>query len=77
MLSQALPDNRCYLTDIAEATALGAAISARMAVTGLSLVEASGDLKVEYVEANKTRLPAFESYKREWLRLVASSLEEK
>ncbi len=73
LLSQALPDNSCYLTDIAEATALGAALAARMATSGLSLSEAAGNLKVEYIEAEKKTIPAFEAYKRAWLALVESN----
>lgn len=77
ILSQALPENRCYLTDIAEATALGAAIIARMAVNGLSLSEAAGNLHVEYTEAEKRPMSAFEEYKNAWLKLVGGAQEEK
>lgn len=73
LLSQALANNPCYLTDIAEATALGAAMVARMSDTRLSLGEVAADLRVEYIEVEKKAFTGFESYKREWLSLVGST----
>lgn len=56
-----------YVTDIAEATALGSAMSAMLAMGKKTLSELSG-----YVTVNKTKIvpeeiPGYEEYKRLWL----------
>jgi sugar (pentulose or hexulose) kinase len=67
LLSAALPDNRVFLTDIAEATALGAAMTAKMALTGKGLPDLAGDVEVEYQEIPKTAIPELFSYREAWL----------
>jgi hypothetical protein len=54
LLASALPDNRVFLTDIAEASALGAAMTATMALSGKSLADLAGDFETEYREVEKS-----------------------
>jgi sugar (pentulose or hexulose) kinase len=68
LLSSAFPDNRVFLTDIAEATALGAAMTAKMALTGKSLAELSGDFEIGYQEQEKGSFPEMEAYRQAWLK---------
>ncbi len=70
LLSAALKDNRVYLTNIAEATALGAAMTAKMALTGQKLSDLEDDFPVEYTEVEKLSFPSFEAYRQKWLELV-------
>ena len=67
LLTSALADNKVYLTDIAEATALGAAMTAKMAMSGKSLAELAGDFRIDYTEQVKCSLPELESYRQAWL----------
>ncbi len=69
LMSAALPENKVLLTDIAEATALGAAMTAKMALTGKKLADLAGDFSVEYTEIPKQIFPGFEAYKKAWLAL--------
>ncbi len=71
LLSAALQKNRVCLTDIAEATALGAAMTAKMALSGASLSDLAGDFEVEYKEVPKRDFPALGSYRDAWLDLVS------
>lgn len=70
LLSAALPANRVSLTDIAEATALGAAMTAKMALTGKKLAELATDFEVEYKEVPKRTIPALLPYRVAWLAQV-------
>ena len=72
LLSAFYPENRIYLSDIGEATALGAAMIAKMAVTGKSLADLSGDFEIEYHEVEKTALPELPSYWETWMKLAES-----
>ncbi|MDR0689145.1 MAG: carbohydrate kinase [Spirochaetaceae bacterium] len=67
LVSASLPDNRVFLTDIAEATALGAAMTAKMALTGKGLADLSGDFEVEYGEVAKNTIPELFPYREAWL----------
>ena len=67
LLASALPDNRVFLTDITEASALGAAMTAKMALSGKSLAELSGDFEVSYQEQEKDLLPELEAYRQVWV----------
>ncbi|MDR2631894.1 MAG: carbohydrate kinase [Spirochaetaceae bacterium] len=67
LLSASLRDNRVFLTDIAEATALGAAMTAKMALTGKGLSALSADFDVEYKEVAKSNIPALFPYREAWL----------
>jgi sugar (pentulose or hexulose) kinase len=67
LLSSALSDNRNFLTDIAEATTLGAAMTAKMALGGKALNELAGDFEIEYREQEKSDIPELFSYREVWL----------
>ena len=66
LLSAALPDNGVYLTGINEATALGAAMTAKMALTGKSLAELSGDFDPDYKEIEKSGRLELAVYRKAW-----------
>jgi sugar (pentulose or hexulose) kinase len=70
ILSSAFKNNRVYLTGIAEATALGAALSAKMALTGKEIAGLSGDFTVDYQEVPKSDIPEIFSYRKAWTREV-------
>jgi sugar (pentulose or hexulose) kinase len=70
LLSSAFAHNKVYLTGIAEATALGAAMTAKMALTGKSLAELSGDFEVDYQEVEKSDIPELFSYRQAWMKQV-------
>jgi sugar (pentulose or hexulose) kinase len=67
LLSSALKDNRVSLSDIAEASAFGAAMTARMALTGQGLSALSKDFEVEYQEIRKAAIPELFPYRAAWL----------
>ncbi|MDR2952130.1 MAG: carbohydrate kinase [Treponema sp.] len=67
LLSSALAGNRVYLTNVIEASALGAAMTAKMALTKKSLRDMAGDLKVSYQEVEKINLPELFSYREAWM----------
>jgi sugar (pentulose or hexulose) kinase len=62
--------NRYCLSDIAEATALGAAMTAKMALTHETLANLAADFTVEYREVPKSPLPELAAYREAWLRLA-------
>jgi sugar (pentulose or hexulose) kinase len=83
LLSSYLTNNRVFLTDIAEASALGAAMTAKMALTGksqrdqsqrdqsqrdLSLGDLAGDFEIAYQEVPKAPIPELVSYREAWLQ---------
>lgn len=70
LLSAALPGNKVSLTNIAEATAFGAAMTAKMALTGKKLSDLAEDFSVEYAEVPKRLFPDFAAYKAAWTALV-------
>ena len=70
LLSAAYRDNKVYVTDIAEATALGAAMMAKLALTGTSLSELASDLEIEYQEVEKSDMPELFSYREAWVGQV-------
>jgi sugar (pentulose or hexulose) kinase len=67
LLSAALPENGVFLTDIAEATAFGAAMTAKMALTGKQLGDLAGNFDIDYQELAKTTIPELVSYREAWL----------
>ena len=67
LLASALPDNRVCVTDISEATALGTAMTAKMALCGKSLNDLAGDFEVSYQEQEKSSFPELEAYRDAWL----------
>jgi sugar (pentulose or hexulose) kinase len=70
VLSSAFRDNRVYLTDIAQATALGAAMTAKTALTGKSLASMAGDFEVDYQEVVKPDMPELFTYRKAWTEQV-------
>jgi sugar (pentulose or hexulose) kinase len=70
LLASSLPDNKTYLTDIAEAAALGAAMTAKMALTGKSLKDLAGDFEISYREQEKKSIPELAAYREAWLELA-------
>ncbi|MDR1308145.1 MAG: carbohydrate kinase, partial [Treponema sp.] len=70
LLASALKDNRAFLTDIAEATALGAAMTAKMALGGKALNELAGDFEITYLEQEKQEMAELDSYRKAWTALA-------
>ncbi|MEJ5189515.1 MAG: FGGY family carbohydrate kinase [Breznakiellaceae bacterium] len=66
LLSAALPGNPLFLTDIAEASAFGAAMIAKMAYTGKELSDLSEDFVVEYREVPKESYEGIGDYRKAW-----------
>ncbi|MDR1107011.1 MAG: carbohydrate kinase [Treponema sp.] len=67
LLSGALKNNRVFLTNIAEATALGAAMTAKTALTGKMPADLARDFDVEYREVPKAETPELFPYREAWL----------
>ena len=67
LLASALKDNPVFLTNIAEASALGAAMTAKMALTGRSLPALSADFEIDYREVVKSAIPELGPYRTAWL----------
>jgi sugar (pentulose or hexulose) kinase len=76
LLSAALPDNRVFLTDIAEATAFGAAMTAKMALTGKQLGDLARDFDITYQELAKPAIPELLPYREAWLSCAQINLTE-
>ncbi|MDR2393147.1 MAG: carbohydrate kinase [Treponema sp.] len=72
LLAAALPNNRVFLTDIAEATALGAAMTVKMALTGKKLPDLSADFDIAYQEVLKIDIPELEAYRETWVGYAES-----
>jgi len=66
LLSSALA-NKVFLTDISEASALGAAMIAKMALKKISLSDLSSDFEISYNEQSKGFFPELEEYRKAWL----------
>jgi sugar (pentulose or hexulose) kinase len=67
LLSSALVNNKVYLTGINEATALGAAMTAKIALSGKPLKDLAGDFEVSYQEQEKNTFPELAAYREAWL----------
>jgi hypothetical protein len=67
LLSSDMKKNRVFLTDIAEASAFGAAMTAKMAVTKKGLGDLAKDFSVEYQEVAKPEIPELFPYREKWL----------
>jgi sugar (pentulose or hexulose) kinase len=70
LLASALAHNKVYLTDIAEATSLGAAMTAKMAVSGKNINDLGGDFEINYQEEEKLSIPEIVAYRQAWLAEV-------
>ncbi|MCL2879826.1 MAG: FGGY-family carbohydrate kinase [Treponema sp.] len=67
LLASALDGNRVFLTDVNEATALGAAMTAKMALSGKTLDDLAGDFEINYQEQEKGSFPELKAYRQAWL----------
>jgi sugar (pentulose or hexulose) kinase len=67
LLASALVNNKVYLTDIAEASSLGAAMTAKVALSGTSLMELGKDFEINYNEQEKDSFQELEAYRQAWL----------
>jgi len=68
LLSSYYKENKVFLTSINEASALGAAMIAKMAVSGKSLKDLAEDFNIIYNEQEKGNFPEMESYRRAWFK---------
>ena len=67
LIASALENNKIFLTDIDEASALGAAMTAKMAISGKPLNDLAGDFDVSYHEQEKYSFPELQAYRQAWL----------
>ena len=74
LLASAYPHNKVYLTDIDEAAALGAAMTAKMAMSKMSLRDLADDFKIGYYEQENRYFPELEAYRADWLDLARMAL---
>ncbi len=74
LLATILHGNPVYLTSMKEATAVGAAMTAGMALTGKSLEEFASSVKIEYIPVDMAPIQKIDSYKRRWLELATAKL---
>lgn len=70
LLASVLPSNQVSLTNIAEATAFGAAMTAAMAYTGKSHTDLADTINIEYVPVEIDDFPNYENYRNEWEKLA-------
>ena len=70
LLASALPDNRVFITNNSEASALGAAMTAKMALSGKPLTELADDFELCYQKQEENPIPELEAYRRAWLEEV-------
>jgi len=67
LLASARSHNNVYLTDMSEATALGAAMTAKMALCGKTLKDLAKDFEISYQQQEKGSFPELETYRQAWL----------
>jgi sugar (pentulose or hexulose) kinase len=72
LLASALTGNKVFLTDIAEASALGAAMTAKIALSGKPLAGLAGDFEISYQEQEKGFFPDLEAYRQAWIAEVSN-----
>ncbi len=70
LLATILHRNPVYLTNMVEATALGAAMTAGMALTGKSLEDFASSANIEYVPVDMAPIQKIDAYKRAWMNLA-------
>ena len=72
LLAAALPSNKVYLTDIAEATSFGAALTGVAALEGRTVESLADRFDVAYVPVPPMPvLQGFDEYRRAWLDMAA------
>lgn len=67
LLATILPNNQVYLTNMTEATAFGAAMTAVMALTGKSLKKLSKAADIHYTPVTTAPIENYATYKDAWL----------
>lgn len=70
LLSSILPKNSVFLTSMAEATAFGAALTAKIACENAKSDTIFIDANIEYVPVEKVSVFQYEKYKKQWLSLA-------
>ncbi len=70
LLATILHGNPVYLTSMKEATAVGAAMTAGMALTGKNLEEYASSVDIEYVPVDMAPIQKIDAYKRKWFELA-------
>ena len=70
ILSSAFVNNKLFLTDISEAAAVGAVMTAKMAITGKNLKDLCGDFEINYQEQEKDVYEGLDAYRSAWLNEV-------
>lgn len=77
ILAAALPENSVYLTDMAEATSFGAAMTAIAAVEGCSPDALADRFEIEKIPVVPMEgLGAFDAYRRTWLDLASKNRDD-
>ena len=69
IIASALPKNEVYLTNIKEATAFGAAMSAAMVLEGKKASELAPRINIEYKRVEPFELDRYEEYKKHFFAL--------
>ena len=84
LLASALWNNRVFITDIAEATALGTAMTAKLALSGKSLADPKSqladlavDFEICYQEQEKTFFPELSAYRAAWLAEAEEKVDKR
>lgn len=72
LLPTVLPKNETFRTSMAEATSVGAAMTAVMAFTGKRADELSASIKIERTLDKPRAFFGYGEYKREWLKIAES-----
>ncbi len=67
MLATIFCNNNVYLTDIAEATSFGAALSAKIAMNN-NMQDITNNININYKLINAIKDLEYKEYKSEWLR---------
>ena len=68
LLSSYFSNNKVFLTNIEEASALGAALTAKMAASGKTLKDMAENFDINYIEQEKNSFPELEDYRQMWLK---------
>ncbi len=67
LLASVLPENSVHLTNMKEATAFGAAMTAVMAYTGKTHTDLAGTINIEYTSVPPDSFPGYGQYRDKWL----------
>ncbi len=70
LLATLLNKNPVYLTNMEEASAVGAAMTAGMALTGKNLEEFASSVNIEYIPVDMAPIQKIDAYKQAWHNLA-------